>query len=347
MAEPENSPAVDRVAMLDILKALAICLVVFGHVVQGFGRLEIVHEGNALDALQGWVYRFHMHSFFFASGCALALRPPESFTALLARRACTLYWPHLVWSAIYYAVAVIFVRYYNSPMEDPGDIGRHVLEIVTGQKSWFLVTLFVVTLAAWPLLKRARFLTLAIALALAALPLFGGWQVPHYFQRFAVFLVLGFAAVDLVRRTEARSSTVALAAAGVTLLAAILPATPPSSLAGTGLRLWDLMSGCLGVAGLLAVAAALSRTALMSVLSWLGNASLAIFLMHPLASGAARIATLKLLPHDGFLQVGIVTFAGIALPALAYAVALRLGMNWLFAFPRRRPQASYPASPAL
>lgn len=346
MGAPATSPATDRVATLDILKALAICLVVFGHVVQGFDRLEIVRQGDALDTLQDWAYRFHMHAFFFASGCALALRPPASFTALLARRAGTLYWPHLVWSAIYYGVAVIFVRYYNSPMEDPGDVDRHLIEIVTGQKSWFLVTLFVVTLAAWPLLARARFLALAIALALAMLPLFGEWQVPHYFQRFAVFLALGFVAVDVVRRTEARSSALVLAAAGVTLLAVVLAATT-TTLAGAGLRLWDLLYGCLGVAGLLAVSAAFARTSLMPVLSWMGNASLAIFLMHPLATGAARIATLKLLPHDAFLQVGLVTLAGIALPALAYAIALRMGMNWLFAFPRRQPQGSYPASPAL
>ena len=133
---------------------------------------------------------------------------------------------------------------------------------------------------------------------------------------------------------------------GVTLLAGVLAATT-TALAGAGLRLWDLLYGCLGVAGLLAVSAAFARTSLMPVLSWMGNASLAIFLMHPLATGAARIATLKLLPHDAFLQVGPVTLAGIALPALAYAIALRMGMNWLFAFPRRQPQGSYPASPAL
>ncbi len=336
MNQAASAPTGDRLVTLDVLKALAICLVVFGHVVQGLDRMEIVQRGDVFDALQDWVYRFHMHAFFFASGCVLALRPPPDFASLARRRAGTLYWPHLVWSAIYYAIAVVFARYYNSPMEDPADVPRHLIEILTGQKSWFLVTLFVVTVVAWPILARNRLAALTIALALALIPLLGYWQVPHYFQRFMLFLVLGFIAVGLVRRTEAISSTLTLLAAGMALLAALLPATPPSSLTGVGLRAWDILFGCLGVAGLLAISGALGRTRLAPALSWLGGASLAIFLMHPLATGVARIATLKLLPSDAaFAHVAMITLAGIALPALGYAVALRLGMGWLFAWPRR------------
>lgn len=336
----DATPATDRIVALDILKAVAICLMVMGHVVQGLEASQIAPREGWMHEFNAIVYRFHMHAFFFASGAVMALRPLPPFRSLLTRRLGALYYPHVLWGAIYYAIAVLFVRFYNSPIDDPGNVPRHVFEILIGQKSWFLPTLLAVTLLAWPLLRRARPLALLIALALALWPLQSGLQVADYFVRFAIFFVAGYLAIGIVLRITDRLPAIVLGATGAALLG-VLVLTGAAGGSGIAIRLHDLVFGMVGVIALWALCSALGRAGtIANTLAWLGNASLAIFLLHPLATGATRALLLRALPQaEPWLYLLVISLAGIALPALAYALAPRLKMQWLFAWPTRRHRA--------
>jgi len=261
----------------------------------------------------------------------LALRPPLDWRELAIGRTAALYYPHVVWGLVYYFIAVVFARYYNSPIVDPGNVGLHMLEILTGEKSWFLPTLLVTTLVLWPLLRIAPYGTAFGTLGLALLGWFvaTGWQVPSYLMRLAVFFAVGYVIASwLVERGEI-SRTVAGAGA-LALLALLLPM---ASLTFEGLSGWFLkvMASAIGVTGMWLAAVALRR---VTWIAWLGKASLAIFVLHPMATGFARAALLKVVPDwpAGAYAV-LVTLAGICLPALAYWLALKLQLNWLFIMP--------------
>ena len=42
---------------------------------------------------------------------------------------------------------------YNSPIQEPGNIGRHLIDMAIGQKSWFLMSLFLVSVGAYFLFR--------------------------------------------------------------------------------------------------------------------------------------------------------------------------------------------------
>jgi len=54
-----------RVEQIDVLRGLAIVLVVFGHVTQGLRRIGKIETDGTFDFLgNDWVYLFHMPAFF-------------------------------------------------------------------------------------------------------------------------------------------------------------------------------------------------------------------------------------------------------------------------------------------
>jgi fucose 4-O-acetylase-like acetyltransferase len=339
---PATADSHGRVRALDILKAIAISLMVIGHVIQGLTAAQVMSAEDPVTAFNHFVYRFHMHAFFFASGAVMALHQPPEFRALVGRRAATLYYPHVLWGAFYYVVAVVFVGYYNTPIQDPGDISRHAIEILAGQKSWFLPTLFAVTVLIWPLLRRLPAATLLVALGLALWPLQADSQVVFHFPRFAVFFVAGYLAIDGLLRLTERLCPIHLCMIGG-LLVGVLLLPQPFTPQGIAARLQDMAFGLVGVLALWAFSATLAHgPKLAAGLGWLGGASLAMFLLHPLASGAVRAILLAAWPQASpLLLVALISAAGIGLPALAFAVANRLKLRWLFVWPfapRRRDQ---------
>ena len=334
--QPDPALAGERLIALDILKGIAIALMVFGHALQGLQASGVAaREGFMFDFVV-WFYGFHMHAFFFVAGALLALRPPGSFGELLRRRAGSLYYPYILWGVLYFFVAVAFARFHNHPIQNPGDLASHAWELVIGEKAWFLPTLFATTLVAWPLLRRSRLLALGCGLVLACLPLETPWQVVNGVGRFLLFLVLGCLTIDWLRRqAEPRGGGLLLAVGALLLgLAAIQP--PPGS--AWVLRLEGIGAGVLGVAGLLALSAALARLpGLARSLAYLGQASLVILLLHAMATGAARALLLHYLPGQGpDLYMPVMTLAGLGLPLLVYALVQRLGLQVLFAWPRGR-----------
>jgi fucose 4-O-acetylase-like acetyltransferase len=324
-----------RVVVLDVMKGLAICLVVLGHVTQGLQHMNIVTPDSVLAAIDDFVYRFHMHAFFFAAGAVLALHRPTGFAALVGQRLRTLYYPHVLWGAVFYFIAVVFVRYFNSPIEDPGNVGRHVMEILTGQQSWFLVTLLVATVLVYPIMQWNVALAVLFTVVLALIALQTDVQVLGYLFRLSVFLVIGYASVARIVALGERlhPSIAALGAAALFAILALCPEHP--AIAAWLLPLYRFVLGLIGTAGLCALSFAVASLAWpRSFFAAAGFASLAIFLLHSIVTGAARVVLLRIAPSlSAGIATALLTLAGILAPLLAYYLVKRLRWDWLFAWP--------------
>lgn len=81
-----------RIRYIDLLKALAMMLVIAGHI------------NFANGPLKPWIYAFHMPAFFFASGLVSREEGAGSagaFAHLVWKRAQSLLLPYILWALIY------------------------------------------------------------------------------------------------------------------------------------------------------------------------------------------------------------------------------------------------------
>jgi fucose 4-O-acetylase-like acetyltransferase len=339
----------NRVVALDIVKAIAICLLVLGHVIEGLSHMGVIGKADFLLQLQDWLRSVRMPSFFFAAGAVMALRPLPSAKYFLRHRFATLAYPHLVWGTVGLIIAILFARYHNSPIEDPGNIVRHLVELVTGQRSWFLAALFLVSVVAYYLFRIDARLALAIALLLCLLPIDSSWRVVLRSFDYGIFFVLGYLVIAAMLRVTMKLSpwhAAALSLAILTLSVAMYLVLPPIShpLWG-GISLFLL--GLIGTAGIWLVSVATAATGWPSrILAGLGTASLAIFVLHPMAIGATRLILLPLLRDTpSIVPTLIITILGVLLPAAAYYSVKAMGLvTPIFILPL--PQTEAPAEEA-
>lgn len=145
-----------RIEYIDIAKALAIFLVVYGHTV-GFETLS-----------KAVVYSFHMPLFFVLSGMLLK---PSPVAALMRKKAGVILWPYLLWGLIYCSFSfgnMLFVFY-----------GSWEMLIRAGSLSslWFLPVLYLASLFATVYL---RWSTAVVPSAVGIPVLFcAGMLIPH------------------------------------------------------------------------------------------------------------------------------------------------------------------------
>jgi fucose 4-O-acetylase-like acetyltransferase len=334
----------DRVVALDIVKAVAICLLVLGHVIEGLGHMGAIDAQSFLIDLQAWLRTFRMPAFF-AAGAVMGLRALRPAGQFLHHRFATLVYPHLLWGAIYLVIAIVFARYYNSPIQEPGNIGRHLLDIAIGQRSWFLPSLFLVSVAAYFLIRIDARLALVLALLLCVLPVDSRFTLLTRSFDFAFFFVLGYMGIAMVQRLTAMlplRAVIALGLAALPLsfgLQRVMPALSDPVWGGSSL----LILGLLGAFGLwcLAVGIAASDHP-RRLLAALGTASLAVFLLHPMVIGATRLVLLPLMRDlPPVVPTALIASIAVILPALAYYFIRRLGLvTPVFILPLPRKSAA-------
>lgn len=305
-------------------------MLVVGHVIEGLTHMGLIQPNSLLAGMQNWFFTYRMPCFFLASGAVLSLQPLPSFGDFLRQRLQTVAYPHFLWGAFYLVVAIVFVRYYNTPIQNPQNIGQHLLEIAAGQKSWFLVSLFGISLAAYVLIRYDVRLAVATALLLCLLPINSHWIVITRSADYAIFFVLGYLGFDLLNRFSQAIPSYAHLAIGVTVLALSLVMqsliTAPTSPYVAGL--WSSTVSLVGVCGAWFLSMAIAKTTyLRRGLAALGLASLAIFLMHPMAIGASRVLLLPLLRDAPVIvPTTLIAVFALGLPTITFFLLKSWGM---------------------
>jgi fucose 4-O-acetylase-like acetyltransferase len=325
--EPITSGVRSKIA--DIVKGVAIILVVYGHTAQG-----MIHRGwwtgpgaTFSDTL---IYSFHMPAFFFVAGLfvmgSLAKRGAMHFTVDKLK---TILYPYLVFGLLSAALEPLIGRFKMGTAEFHWNSFTKAL--VDGDAGWFLFVLFFCMMLALLTSRVPAWLRFIAAVAVALLPSFGTPAVDkvlHEFCFVAAGMWVGKKIYDLDRM---RTWT---AAVGVVLLAAfqtamILYYGPPA--------LWHwtfILLGLTGTAGLFLMAKISDANWLGDGLGWIGRASLAVFLLSAFAQGATREALLTVFhTREFWIQLLLPTLFGTLLPVIVWYQQDRWRVGWLFRWP--------------
>lgn len=308
----------ERVGWLDAAKCLGIALVVFGHVERGLNSAGLV-EAPAWRLIDFYIYTFHMPLFMYLAGTNVpgSLAKPN----FLKRKAASILHPYVVWSLIQGGVMVVLSSQTNgdTSIADLLAIGWDPIS-----PFWFLYVLFVY-MAVVSVLPPSRALLAGAAALLAVSPVIEPellFQLAYFF----FFFLLGVCFP--ARETPRWAAPVALA--GCLLWTWMLLSLGAVSMEA-GSAGWRFYSPLLLPSALLGILAMLSLARSLDF-AWLrhaGQASMAIYVMHILATAGSRILLQKAFGvTDPILHLVAGVVLGIGLPLLAYEVMRRLGLAW-------------------
>jgi fucose 4-O-acetylase-like acetyltransferase len=310
-----------RNAALDVARGIGIVLVVWGHAIIGVqGALGSTPPGRfALSA----IYAVHMPLFFFLSGLLSRSATAEPARDFVLRMTTRILYPYLLWGT------VILVLHHA--MSDVTNTRVDSLDLRTllhrpPAVLWFLYVLFACFLLARTLraLRPAPRLTLGGALCVAGC-LLDAWLLPHL--RFVGIFVIA-TALDPSRLPALVGDRRLLALASLGLASGLAfaladAAVPLQGYPAAGLRYLPAAAG--GV--VLVLAASLHLPARSGrPLEYLGTRTMPIFVTHILIAAAVRILLVRAGWTDAALVVAVATPIALALPALAFDQAERLGL---------------------
>lgn len=318
-----------RAEWVDIAKGLGIVLVVAGHAIDGLLKAGLVTPDGGWAAAFYLIYTFHMPLFFLLAGLFVAERLASDAGAFVLSAFTRIAWPYMLWSVIQLAVIDVLGGFVNTPSELSFSRIVSLLWEPTSQ-FWFLQALLVLHLVSRVLLPRIGPAALMAVMLLARgvvevvdLPVLLAMPA-----RFGLFYALGILSGPALlaaagAATRERGLAVSAAAACVWAAAAL-------TAYAYGLGRWSLgampaaLAGCVFVIAL----ATLPRRAVAAAGLMLGQASMAIYLLHVLFVAGTRIVLHKLFGMDepGVIFV-LACAAGVVGPLLAHRLARRAGMS--------------------
>ncbi|HEY3624672.1 MAG TPA: acyltransferase [Terracidiphilus sp.] len=332
--QAKQESSLRRVGCVDAVKGIAIILMVYGHIAQGG-----MHR-HLWDDMPGWpkailfgdafIYSFHMPAFFFAAGLFLAgSAKRHGRPNFILERVKTILYPYVLWTLLSTAVLPISSRFmlYSKPSH-----WRDILVALgTGNISWFLPTLFACQIFALLVLRLPHWLQMIIAIAAGLLV-----PVSDITVLFMPFLYFPFVVAGMWFSADRLSVLERLpkrwAAGGFAVLLALQLALIGAF--GEVTRWNEVPVGLTGIAMLFFLSSAIRGTITDKWLQWFGEGSLAIFLLSPFFTGAAREFLVRVfhvihpVPYIAFT-----TLVSIVVPALIWSRQDQLRMRWMFRWP--------------
>jgi fucose 4-O-acetylase-like acetyltransferase len=318
-----------RSNIVDMVKGIAIILVVYGHTAQG-----MTHRGwwvgPGASFSHTFVYSFHMPAFFFVSGLfvtgSIAKRGSRHFTIDKLK---TILYPYVLLAIVGVALEPLIGRFKFETRPFRWNI--FLVNLADGQASWFLFVLFFCLMLALVTVRVPawlRFLVAALVGMTAPLAIPGVSEVLHEFCFLAAGMWVGHHIDSL---EQIRLSTAAVGFVVLAALQAIVVYIFGVSVLG---RWIYIPAGLTGVAGLFLLAKLLDKHWIGDGLVWVGRASLAVFLLSAFAQGATREVLLRVFhTHEFRSQLLLPTLCAILLPALVWYQQDRWHIGWLFRWP--------------
>jgi len=318
-----------RSNIVDIVKGIAIILVVFAHTAQG-----MVHRGwwdsPGASFSRTFIYSFHMPAFFFVAGLfvtgSIAKRGDKHFTIDKLK---TILYPYVLFAVISAAIEPLIGRFKSGT--SPFHWKIFLLNLADGEASWFLFVLFFCLMLALVAVRVPMWLRL-LGAALVGMTLPLGPPLISEVPREFCFLAAGMWVSTRIHRLERAGA--AGAALGFILLT-VFQVMVISIYGASVLGRWTyIVPGLTGTAGLFLLAKLLDELRFGDGLAWVGRASLAVFLLHAFAQGATREVLLSVFHTQEFwLQLLLPTLFATLLPAIIWYQQDRWNVDWLFEWP--------------
>ncbi len=347
---------------IDIAKGWGISLVVYGHIQRGLIKAKIIPDTAFWHYLDSLIYSFHMPLFFILSGYFLIPGLQKHGTSgLFVNKLKSLVYPYLIWSLAQGMLEVL-----GSAMTNNQTHWSEVLSLLWAPRAqfWFLYVLFLLFLLAIlssklllsPNQRNALALWIKVLLPATLLARLLKQLDPFPFPLdficdFAFYFFLG-AAIHEYREALLRLGSKLLSAqtlgcaavllACLTLSHGIQEATPAGRLPQTLAACLALMLGqfCASLAGswmIISMSLFISKTArlasvrmISTLLQNLGQAALAIYLMHIVFGSGIRIVLQKFLHLDTLaLHLAAGLILSLLLPYLLYRLSQHRKLSFL------------------
>jgi len=325
---PAHAAAPRRDMLIDVVRGISIVLVALGHT-----NLGILHRGwwgssNAGMRLSVAIYSFHMPAFFFVSGVFLRpgveKRGEKHYTLVKLR---TMIYPYVLWAFIFAGATIPFARFMMQPT--PG-WRLFFFDLITGNTSWFLPTLFFALMLG--MLTRRIPTPLLFVLA-AIVCIYGPHTNVGFFERGIrnfPFLVTGMWVGSSFTHMQRIPRVLAFVFATVFAIVIFVVTGEPYGWSGY----LFIPLGLLGTLMLMLVARGLGSSMAARALAWTGAASFGIFLLSSFPQGAGREFLARVLHTTApWPQLIFPTVLAVLVPAWLYHRRTRLHIEWMFVWP--------------
>lgn len=330
-----TGPRRARLPWVDVARGIGIILVVYGHALRGlYWPPESMPPWAQTQ--DNWIYAFHMPLFFIIAGMFAWPSLRRSRAAFARSKLVGVFYPYLLWSLIAGGIELLFSPVVNSPLRAADLLAVPVRPI---EQFWFLYSLFLIQIFVMLLYPRKA----AVYLAALVSPLLfygvGGGGLAVQTLLWVPYFVCGIAAAAALGRLSGAMPKSALAAALVSAatFVGLMMVARPQGIAGV---VPGLATGAAGSLAVLSVSMLLREGAAMRFLAALGEASLAIYVMHTIASAGVRIGLRAIAaPIHPLALLAVMTVAGLAFPYAAYLFARKRGLApWLGLGAVRQPE---------
>lgn len=346
-----ESKGTDRLAWLDLARAISIILVVLYHAGTGGVVVALVGEGTAATLWRSFnisLIPLRMPLFFLISGALAVGAIHRGFRKVARPRVLDILWPYVLWSLIWAVTAM--PRY--APDDPAGYLLGHLRAIlVVGSPYWFLAALTIFFLlmrlgrehprvmlaVAFVAYAAAPFLDAALKTAGAPSDLtYGIFQITDN----AVWYVLGYGFSTEIRSTRRRVRVgpgLVLGAVFCVLAAVIVAFETPLAVT----RLLEFVASITGLAACAVLLPLVARWApLARAGSYLGSRTLTIYVVHPVVINFVIIGwvfndvgDMVSAPVRALLVVPVVTALAVGVALLLDFVVNRWGPGWLLKCP--------------
>ncbi|MCZ2813433.1 acyltransferase [Modestobacter sp. VKM Ac-2979] len=343
MTEVPTRP--QRVAAIDVARAVAIIGVAANHSIDGMLNAGLIPADHPLEAVNSALYLFRMPALAFLLG----LFVPRAVTSrgaagYVRERATLMLYLYLLWFLVQSLAELATNEVKNVP-RDAGAIWRVWEPFAHLWFLPFLIVTAVVLAVLQPWQGPARRLLGGGGLVLASL-LTWGWN-PTLFGLTGLSLLAFAAAGSMVGLTRLGTwmqgpvwawtavGLLGAASLGLLLQADVVPSTLPAEV-GLAERALSLGAAVAGTVALLAVSVLLTRVPpLRDLLAAIGRRTLPIYLAHVLVVAGVRIVLVRLGIDQPYVIATLAVLAGVGIPfAVATFTADRPWANWLFDLPR-------------
>ncbi len=316
-----------RSNVVDIVKGIAIILVAYGHTAQGLIHREWWTTPSA-HFINTLIYSFHMPAFFFVSGLfvtgSIAKRGAARFTT---EKLKTILYPYALFAVIGAAIEPLVERFRSGA--HPFEWKQFLLDLLDGKASWFLFVLFLCLMLALLTVKMPNWLRFVLA-AIAGMTLPSGPPLTNQTVREFCFLAMGMWVGKRIYWIDQIS--VVTAGLGFALLAAFQVAM--IYLFGQPTQWTYIGLGLTGTAALLLAARVLDGQSPGDFMAWMGQASLAVFLLSEFGQGAGREILAKVFHSKAVLpQLLVSTLLATIPPAILWYRQDKWRLRWLFQWP--------------
>ncbi|HEY1984440.1 MAG TPA: acyltransferase family protein [Terracidiphilus sp.] len=345
---PDSFPIKPRFGVIDAIKGVAILLVVFGHTVQGGMHRQlwdhIPRLANGLNFTDVFIYSFHMPAFFFVAGLFLEKSVERRGRLDFILEKCrTLLYPYILWCLLSFIIDPLTAPFRLAATQPTWQ--ERVYAIVSGNASWFLVTLFLSQMLVLLILRFPHWLQTLLATGIALLVPISDVTIFYKPLQYLPFLVAGMwisqNRIPMLEEWPKRLVWLGFAALLMVQLAAI--ALGPQNR-------WTLVPfGLVGIFMLVLFCLGIQDTPGERIMIWCGEASLAIFLLSGPFQGMGReFVTRVLHTNNPVPYLSITSLFGIIFPALLWVYKEKLHIVWLFRWPSRTtPSVSSKREPIM